>query len=548
MAAALLDQVYLKEKLICSICLDLQKDPVTIPCGHSYCLECIENFWGEEQKALSCPQCRQSFTSRPVLVRNTILAELVEDARKAELQPSSSERSPTGPEHVDCDFCEGKKLKAAMSCLTCLASYCEQHLQPHFRVAGLKKHKLVKATLKLQENICPRHDEVIKIFCRTDQKCICILCSMDEHKGHDMVSAAAERAERQTKLGLDRQKVQERILKLEEDLEELQQTVETINLSAEKSIKESQNVFKGLIRLLEQKCSEVEQKVKSYQMEEVRKVEELQEKMQQEITKLRKTEAELDQLSSTEDHLHFLNNYSSLSDLSVCTDLASFQQAQHCFDDALKAVSEATEKLEETLRDQTTKISHTLDVILFEDFRSREDFMKYYHQITLDPNTANTLISLSEQNRTATLTLVRQKCSNHPDRFDEWIQVLSAEGLTGRCYWEVEWSGEVDVSVAYKDISRTGTRDECGFGCNDKSWALMCSSTGYQFYHNKISVSISAPQSSRVGVYLNHRAGTLSFYSVSDSMTLIHKVQTTFTQPLYAGFWICFGGMIRLLD
>uniref|UniRef100_A0A3B3B9S4 Tripartite motif-containing protein 16-like n=1 Tax=Oryzias melastigma TaxID=30732 RepID=A0A3B3B9S4_ORYME len=504
-----------KEKLICSICLDLQKDPVTIPCGHSYCLECIQNFWGEEQKALSCPQCRQSFTSRPVLVRNTILAELVEDARKAELQPSSSERSPTGPEHVDCDFCEGKKLKAAMSCLTCLASYCEQHLQPHFRVAGLKKHKLVKATLKLQENICPHHDEVIKIFCRTDQKCICSLCSMDEHKGHDM---------------------------LEEDLEELQQTVETINLSAEKSIKESQNVFKGLIRLLEQKCSEVEQKVKSYQMEEVRKVEELQEKMQQEITKLRKTEAELDQLSSTEDHLHFLNNYSSLSDLSVCTDLASFQQAQHCFDDALKAVSEATEKLEETLRDQTTKILHTLDVILPKDLRSRGDFMKYYHQITLDPNTANRFISLSEQNRTATLTNVKQKYSNHPDRFVKWCQVLSAEGLTGRCYWEVEWSGDVFVAVAYKYISR----DEW-FGYNDKSWALRCSSTGCTFYNNNRCVSISAPQSSRVGVYLNHRAGTLSFYNVSDSMTLIHKVQTTFTQPLYAGFWIkTESGWIRL--
>uniref|UniRef100_A0A3B3HPJ8 RING-type domain-containing protein n=1 Tax=Oryzias latipes TaxID=8090 RepID=A0A3B3HPJ8_ORYLA len=351
-------QVFLdKEKLICSICLDLQKDPVTIPCGHSYCLECIQNFWiGEEPKAPSCPQCRQSFTSRPVLVRNTILAELVED------------RSGTGPEHVDCDFCEGKKLK--------------QHLQPHF-------------------------SEVIKIFCRTDQKCICSLCSMDEHKGHDMVSAAAERAERQTKLGLDQQKVQQRILNLEEDLEVLQQAVEAINLSAEKTIKESQTLFKGLICLLEQKCSEVEQKVTSYQREEVRKVEELQEKMQHEITKLKKTEAELDQLSSTEDHLHFLNNYSSLSDLSICTDLPSFEQAQHCFDDALKAVSETREKLEETLRDQTTKILDIVDVFLPEDFRSREDFMKYYHQITLDPNTANRNLSLSEQNRTS----FRQICS-----------------------------------------------------------------------------------------------------------------------------------------
>uniref|UniRef100_A0A3B3HFX1 Tripartite motif-containing protein 16-like n=1 Tax=Oryzias latipes TaxID=8090 RepID=A0A3B3HFX1_ORYLA len=439
-------QVFLdKEKLICSICFDLQKDPVTIPCGHSYCLECIQNFWiGEEPKAPSCPQCRQNFTSRP-------------------------------------------KLKAAMSCLTCMVSY---------------------STLKLQENICIRHDEVIKIFCRTDQKCICSLCSMDEHKGHDMVSAAAERAERQT----------------------------------------NQNLFKGLICLLEQKCSEVEQKVTSYQREEVRKVEELQEKMQHEITKLKKTEAELDQLSSTEDHLHFLNNYSSLSDLSICTDLPSFEQAQHCFDDALKAVSETREKLEETLRDQTTKILDIVDVFLPEDFRSREDFMKYYHQITLDPNTANRNLSLSEQNRTATWTKLEQNYSSHPDRFAKRSQVLSAEGLTGRCYWEVDWSGVVYIAVAYKDRSGTGTWDESAFGFNDKSWALKCSPTEYTFYHKSSCVSIAAPRSSRVGVYLNHKAGTLSFYSISDSMTLLHKVQTTFTQPLHAGFWISkSGGMIRLL-
>uniref|UniRef100_A0A3P9HFU9 Tripartite motif-containing protein 16-like n=1 Tax=Oryzias latipes TaxID=8090 RepID=A0A3P9HFU9_ORYLA len=442
-----------KDKLICSICLDLQKDPVTIPCGHSYCLECIQNFWsGEEPKAPSCPH----FTSRPVLVRNTILSELVEDARKAELQPSSSECSGTGPEHVDCDFCEGKNLK---------------------------------------------------IFCRTDQKCICSLCSMDEHKGHDMVSAAAERAERQTKLGLDQQKVHQRILNLEEDLEVLQQAVEAINLSAEKTIKESQNLFKGLICLLEQKCSEVEQKVTSYQMEEVRKVEELQEKMQHEITKLKKTEAELDQLSSTEDHLHFLNNYSSLSDLSVCTDLPRFEQ---------------------TLTDQTTKISDSVDVFLPEDFRSREDFVKFYRQITLDPNTANRNLSLSEQNRTATWTMIKQNYS---------------KGLTGRCYWEVEWSGGVFIAVAYKDRSGAGTWDESVFGYNDKSWALRCSNTEYTFYHNNRCVSIAAPRSSRVGVYFNHKAGSLSFYSVSDSMTLLHKVQTTFTQTLYD---VCCPGVLTV--
>ena len=116
-------------------------------------------------------------------------------------------------------------------------------------------------------------------------------------------------------------------------------------------------------------------------------------------------------------------------------------------------------------------------------------------------------------------------------------QVLITEGLTGRCYWEVERSGRALIAVAYKDISRTGTPNECRFGYNNKSWALECNlGSKYTFYHNDISTSVSGPQSSRIGVYLDHRAGSLSYYSVSDTMTLLHREQTTFTQPLYPGF------------
>uniref|UniRef100_A0A3B3CLN2 B30.2/SPRY domain-containing protein n=1 Tax=Oryzias melastigma TaxID=30732 RepID=A0A3B3CLN2_ORYME len=168
---------------------------------------------------------------------------------------------------------------------------------------------------------------------------------------------------------------------------------------------------------------------------------------------------------------------------------------------------------------------------------SRADFLNYSCQITLNPNTANKRLLLSEENRKVTVMEQPQFYSDHPDRFTDYLQVLSRESLTGRCYWEVERRRfAVCVAAAYKNISRSG--DESRFGFNDKSWAFICSPDSFSFLHSNIQTSISAPGSSRIGVYLDHRAGVLSFYSVSESMTLLHRVQTTFTQPLYAGVWM----------
>ncbi|XP_037605172.1 tripartite motif-containing protein 16-like [Sebastes umbrosus] len=532
-----------RDKLSCSICLDLLKDPVTIPCGHSYCMSCIKDYWGEEheKKTHSCPQCRQSFTPRPVLVKNTILAEFVEELKKAGPQAASPDHSSAGPGDVACDYCSGMKVKALKSCLVCMASYCEQHLQPHYNVAPLKKHKLVEATLKLQENICSQHDEVMKIFCRTDQKCICYLCSMDDHKGHDTVSAAAERAEKQKELGASRQEVQQSVQDREKDVKVLQQRVEAINLSADEAVRDSEKIFTELIRLIEKRSSEVKQQIRSQQTTQVSRAKELEEKLQQEITELRRKDTELETLSHTEDHLHFLNNYPSLSRLSESKDVPSIDVCPlRSFEAVTAAVSEVRDKLQAVLSEEWGKISLAVtevDVLQAEP-RTRAGFRKYSCQITLDPNTAYTYLSLSDRDRKAKVMKGTQLYLDHQDRFRERWQVLSREGLTGRCYWEVKRSGRVYIAVAYKDIRRTGNFNECGFGYNDKSWSLECKSSSYTFRHNNICTSVSGPQSSRIGVYLDHRAGTLSYYSVSETMTLLHRVQTTFTQPLYAGFWL----------
>uniref|UniRef100_A0A4W5KMA8 Fish virus induced TRIM protein n=1 Tax=Hucho hucho TaxID=62062 RepID=A0A4W5KMA8_9TELE len=222
----LLDQ----DQFCCSVCLDLLKEPVAIPCGHGYCRSCIEGCWDQDvlKGVYSCPQCRQTFTPRPNLRKNNMLAELMEKLKKTGLQAAPPPAlCYAGPGDVACDVCTGtRKQKALMSCLACLASFCETHLQPHYESPGFKKHMLVKATAQLQEKICSHHDKLLEVYCRTDQQCICLMCTMDEHKGHDTVSAAAERTEKQRQLGMSQQKVQQRFQEREKELKELQQAVE----------------------------------------------------------------------------------------------------------------------------------------------------------------------------------------------------------------------------------------------------------------------------------------------------------------------------------
>ncbi|XP_070298129.1 stonustoxin subunit beta-like [Salvelinus sp. IW2-2015] len=164
---------------------------------------------------------------------------------------------------------------------------------------------------------------------------------------------------------------------------------------------------------------------------------------------------------------------------------------------------------------------------------------KYVCDLTLDPNTVNRCLSLSEENKKVTCRREKQPYPHHPERFEVWRQVLCREGLTGRCYWEVEWSGRANIGVTCKGIGRRGKLNDCCLGYSDKSWCLSFDDKSYTASPNNNHITtIDVPSSShRIGMYLDWPAGTLSFYRASsDKLTHLHTFTFTFTEPLYPGF------------
>ncbi|XP_033465802.2 E3 ubiquitin/ISG15 ligase TRIM25-like [Epinephelus lanceolatus] len=525
-----------QSQFCCAVCLDLLKEPVTIPCGHSYCKICIECCWNEQERRgrYSCPQCRETFNPRPVLRRNNMLAEVVEMIKRTGTQLASARAIAAGPSDVACDFCHGtSKNKATMSCLTCLASYCPVHLEPHHSVPVLKKHQLVSATIPLQEKMCTKHNKLTEVYCGTDKKCICYLCDLDEHKGHDTVSAAAERAEEQKQLIVSQKKVQERFQKREKELNELLQAVKDLKSCSRPAVKSCDKIFDELISSIKRQCTVAKQLIKAQEQTAVAQADELQQQLEEEIASLKRRDIELDWLSQTDDHIHFIQTFQSLSNSCESPDLPPgvVARPKRSTKAVTKCVSKMRDDIESLLKDTLPRISatvSTIDVALSLVPKTREEFLCYCHPLTLDVNSVSQNLSLSQGYQ-----WVENKASDRPahsERFTSFRQVLCREGLSERCYWEVSLNGTWSVAVSYKDINRSSE-----FGQNNKSWSLECSIHGYTFRHNKRSAKVSGPQSSRIGVYLDYEAGTLSFYSISHTMTLLHKEHTTFTQPLYPG-------------
>ncbi|XP_063050782.1 E3 ubiquitin/ISG15 ligase TRIM25-like [Engraulis encrasicolus] len=296
-----------EESFTCPVCLELLRDPVTIPCGHNFCIRCINGCWNQEdgKGEYSCPLCKHTFDSRPVLHKNPLIAEVVDKFRKTSLHVASPAHYYAGPGDVACDLCTRRKLTAVKSCLECLKSYCDAHLNAHNELVD-RNHTITDATGQLQERICSRHKKVFEIFCRTDQSCICYLCTMDDHKGHDTITAAAEWSHKKEGLGQSQRRCQQIIQLKEKELQELRKAAETLKSGAQTAVEGSERMFTEMIRSIERRRSEVTELIRAQEKAEVSRAEGLLKRLEQEIAELKRTDAEMKQISLTQDPIHFL--------------------------------------------------------------------------------------------------------------------------------------------------------------------------------------------------------------------------------------------------
>ncbi|XP_034743679.1 E3 ubiquitin/ISG15 ligase TRIM25-like [Etheostoma cragini] len=555
-----------QDQFCCSVCLEVLRDPVTIPCGHSYCLDCIEDYWtrAKQKGQYSCPQCRQVFNPRPLLSRNTVLAEVVEKFQRSGFQDEAQHVAK--PEEVKCSVCTLRKSKAVKSCLVCSESFCAVHLRVHEDRFHGKDHNLVPAVEQLRDQLCPHHYKSLRLYCRTDQQCVCSQCVRERHKGHDAVSVVDERLTLQKKL---QQASLKSVQKLKDTEKELRYIVRYIKHSKEAAVEESERVFSKLIRSIEKHSSEVKAAMRVQESAAVSQAEEQLEKIQRDKTELRRTCAELDKISGTEDHINFLQKCKSLHFPTKTVERPSTDALQYCMYKTMRgALADLKDSLDETLEKDINRISdkavslketsnqsisektkvNDTDVPFNSEPKTRADFLQYHNDVTLDLDTANPYLSFFDGQREVTTRSEPQPYPENPHRFTSWAQVLCRAGMAGRCYWEVEWAGNggVSIGVCYKSLGRSGGGSDCKLGHNSKSWSLDCSYSVCSFQHNKESLTIATQCCNRIGVYLDFRGGTLSFYNVSDTMVLLHKVKTTFTQPVYPGFWVGLSSTLRL--
>ncbi|XP_066579246.1 E3 ubiquitin-protein ligase TRIM39 [Amia ocellicauda] len=503
----------------CSICLDTLIQPVTTPCGHSFCLECLENYW-HLCDVHQCPLCKKLFPKRPELGVNKILQEITDQMKS--MQVASQEERAMKPGEVACDFCTESPTRAVNTCLFCMASYCEKHLKAHN--VRLPRHKLVRPLEDLQAHMCGEHQRSLELFCRSDQMCVCFLCVESQHKTHETVPVEEEWTKKKMQLGDSVKEVQcllrERLRKVDKILE----SVSVSRRSAKSEIEDSHRVFTQLLLSIERSHDVTIKRIKEKQKEAEDRAEQLIKDLQQEVAMLLKRKDELQKLAQTENRVHFLKTFPSLCNPPVTSDWSSVRVPTDLFVGMVrKAVSSVKEE-----------VHKTLDTLYAQEL---ETVRRYATDVSVDPDTAHPNLFLSTNGKQVSHgNLLARPLPDNPQRFDRVVAALGREGFdSGRHYWEVEVGGKTDwdLGVVKESVRRNG---EFTVTPEDGYWHLA-------LFNDVVCVAVTNPltfisltaKPQKVGVYLDYEGGEVSFYDVGDE-SHIFTFKDAFSEKLYPLF------------
>lgn len=523
-----------EEQFQCSICLEVFTEPVSIACGHNFCKACIAGYW-DNSNHYQCPLCKETFTRRPELKTNTTIRELSDHFK------GMRERSLDEPaaEHGDeaCDICTWSKLKAAKFCLECLTSFCEIHLEPHHRVAGLKRHTLLDPEVKLQNRMCKKHNVLLDMFCRTDKECVCQLCISEDHETHNTVPLEVEWDEIKTRLGETELRVRQMI---QEKLQKVQEVKHLVGLSkrdAERDISDSVQVFTALVASIERSQSELIWVIKKRQREIERRAKGFVKALEQDISALQRRCTEVEQLSHTND-LRVLLGSSSLSSLPHMNVRQEFSlQSSQYEQNVRKSLRSTISELEETARRELSDFEEKFnkEMEMFPEQKLKR-ILHYAVDVTLDPDTAHRSLTLSDDGK-----VVRegkwQKRPFNTKRFTGLLgsSVVAKEGfLSGRFYFEVQVEGKKKwaIGVVRESVDR-------------KRWFPISTEHGYWTIelgdgykaNTAPSVFLYPRKLKKVGVFVDYDEGQVSFYDTESKSHIFSFTGYTFTEKLYPYFY-----------
>ncbi|XP_068452356.1 E3 ubiquitin-protein ligase TRIM39-like isoform X2 [Clinocottus analis] len=506
-----------EDQFLCSICLDVFTDPVSTPCGHNFCKKCINDYWNTNNQD-TCPMCKKVFTSRPELLVNILFSEVV------------SHQQESKPGEVLCDVCTGTKLKALKSCLVCLDSYCETHLEPHLTRSGLKRHQLIDPVENLEGRMCTKHDKPLELFCKSDQTFVCMLCTVSDHKMHDVVPLKEEYEGKKLELEKTEAEIQEMIQKRRQKIQEVKRVVELSEEDADREKAEGVQVFTDLKESVERKLNKLINTIEEKQRTTKKQADDSIKELEQEISELMKRSTEVEKLYLSADHLQLLQSFQSLNiHLPPPTKdwtKVSVPPASH-----EGTVRRAVSQLEETLSEKMKKL--VVEVPL-------KTVQKFAVEVTLDPDTAQPNLVLSGDRKQVHHGDVRKNLPDNPERFSTSVCVLAKQSFSsGRFYFEVQVKGKTKSTLGVtRELSkRKGT---ITLSPQNGYWSIVLRN-GNEYKANDdppVDLSLqSGPQ--KVGVFVDYEEGLVSFYDVEAAALIYSFTGCCFKEKLFPFFSPC---------